>query len=60
MAELDDPWLIDAMWRAADLARASLACDCAEVAARLMGLDADQLELHIRVLDTLRIKFGRR
>ncbi len=44
MAETDDPWLIDAMWRAADLTRAYLDQDRAQVAACLMGLDTDRLE----------------
>lgn len=44
MTESDDPWLVDAMWRAADLTRAYLCQDRAQVADRLKDLDTDRLE----------------
>ncbi|WP_406186189.1 hypothetical protein [Streptomyces sp. NBC_01006] len=44
MTELDDPWLIDAIWRAADLTRAYLVQDRVQVATCLAGLDTSQLE----------------
>ncbi|MFE1961008.1 hypothetical protein [Streptomyces sp. NPDC059479] len=39
----DNPWLVDAVWRAADLTQAYLAQDCARVAAGLTNLDTDRL-----------------
>ncbi|WP_405421451.1 hypothetical protein [Streptomyces erythrochromogenes] len=44
MHELADPCLVDAMWRAADLTRAYLAQNQAQVEACLAGLDTSQLE----------------
>jgi hypothetical protein len=44
MAHTDDPQLIEAMWRAADLTRAYLAQDPTQVAGCLTGLDTDQVE----------------
>jgi hypothetical protein len=61
MAEMDDPLLVDAIWRASDLTRAYLDQDRAQVAACLTGLDTDRLERvlvwlgldHDRLFDTL-------
>ncbi|OSZ59272.1 hypothetical protein OQI_17045 [Streptomyces pharetrae CZA14] len=44
MTERDDPWLIDAIWRAADLTRAYLVQDRIQVATCLTGLDTTRLE----------------
>ncbi|MFE4664537.1 hypothetical protein ACFRI7_11775 [Streptomyces sp. NPDC056716] len=44
MTEHDDPWLIDAIWRAVDLKRAYLIPDRVQVAACLAGLDSSRLE----------------
>jgi hypothetical protein len=44
MTNPDDPWVADAMWRAADLTRAYLAQDRARVAACLTDLPSDLLE----------------
>ncbi|MEV0226228.1 hypothetical protein [Streptomyces sp. NPDC050704] len=44
MAETNDLWPIEAMWRAADLTRAYLAQDPARVADCLTGLDTEWLE----------------
>ncbi|MER7048336.1 hypothetical protein [Streptomyces jumonjinensis] len=40
----DDPWMVDAMWRAADLTRAYLAQDRTRIADCLADLDTGQLE----------------
>lgn len=39
MTEPDDPWLIDAIWRAADLTRAYLVQDRVQVATYLTDLE---------------------
>ncbi|MCY0935944.1 hypothetical protein [Streptomyces sp. H34-S4] len=44
MTEFDDPWLVDAMWRATDLTRAYLSQNRAQVEACLAGLDTGRLE----------------
>ncbi|MER7998361.1 hypothetical protein [Streptomyces sp. NPDC095613] len=44
MTETDDLWLVDSMWRAADLKRAYLTQDRAGIAACLADLDTGQLE----------------
>ncbi|MEU2730611.1 hypothetical protein ABZ650_23140 [Streptomyces griseoviridis] len=44
MTEPDDPWLIDAMWRAADLTRAYLAQDRGQVVTVLTDPDTGLLE----------------
>lgn len=44
MSKPDDPYLIEAIWRAADLTRAYLVRNRAQVAACLSGLDANQME----------------
>lgn len=61
MTQTDDPWLVDAMWRAADLTRAYLAQDRVRVADCLTGLDTGRLECvlawlilnHDELFDTL-------
>jgi hypothetical protein len=50
MTAPDDPWMVDAIWRATDLTRAYLDRDRALVAACLTGLDTARLE---RVLSWL-------
>ncbi|MFD7667813.1 hypothetical protein [Streptomyces sp. NPDC059788] len=40
----DDPWMVDAVWRASDLTRAYLTQDRARVAGCLAGLDTGRLE----------------
>lgn len=44
MTDTDDPWLVDAMWRATDLTRAYLTPDRARVAACLTELAGDRLD----------------
>ncbi|MFK8906224.1 hypothetical protein [Streptomyces sp. YS-3] len=44
MASGNDPQRVEAMWRAADLARSYLTQDRARIAACLTGLESDQLE----------------
>ncbi|MEV6549202.1 hypothetical protein AB0M57_10875 [Streptomyces sp. NPDC051597] len=44
MASRDDPQLVEAMWRAADLVRFYLTQDRARIAACLTGMESDQLE----------------
>jgi acyl-coenzyme A synthetase/AMP-(fatty) acid ligase len=44
MRTAEDPWIVDAMWRANDLTRAYLARDRARVAACIVGLGGDRLE----------------
>ncbi|WP_075823959.1 hypothetical protein [Streptomyces acidiscabies] len=44
MAEMDDPWLVDAVWRVADLTRGYLDQDRAQVASCLGGLEPGRLE----------------
>lgn len=44
MTEFDDPWLVDAMWRATDLTRAYLSQNRAHVEACLAGLDTGRME----------------
>ncbi|WP_445520931.1 hypothetical protein [Streptomyces sp. NEAU-174] len=56
MTEPDDPRLIDAMWRAADLTRAYLVQDRVQVATCLTGLDTSRLE---RVLAWLILEHDR-
>ncbi|MFJ7589513.1 hypothetical protein ACIQZO_19455 [Streptomyces sp. NPDC097617] len=45
MAETDDSWLVDAVWRATDLTRAYLAQDRAQIEACLAGLSSGRMEL---------------
>lgn len=44
MSEVDDPWLVNAMWRATDLTRAYLSQNRAQVDVCLADLDTGRLE----------------
>ncbi|MFD8978616.1 hypothetical protein [Streptomyces sp. NPDC059564] len=44
MVKFDDPWLIDAIWRATDLTRAYLSQNRAQVAECVAGLDTNRIE----------------